>query len=345
MTTEMHLQLSFKGKTTTIADLPEDLTLADLQAELDIATGVPPKNQKVFLGKKGLVKITSRNANDKVFDVVADGSKVMMIGSTLSALSKLEEMETTAEQEAAKLRARQRRDRELYKRKTGKATPAPALSEYCFEKVVPLDWLPQKEKALELLTRLTKDRGVIAVLQKYKWRIGILTELDPASNTNSDHEGTERLLGLNRNKGQVIELRLRTDDYDGWRNYFNVRKVLCHELAHNVYSDHDDQFWRLCRLLEKEVVDLDPFGKEGNSIGGGANGPASSGPYQEWLEMDDDEDVGDSGGWHGGTYVLGRGRNEVQQDKEDKGKSLRELLQRAAERRQYEKENPRPPKR
>lgn len=334
----MNLTLSFKGKSTPLTDLPEDLSLADLQAELDLTTGVPPKNQKVFLGKKGLVKISDKNSADLVFKLIPDGSKVMLIGSTISALGKLEEMETSAAQEAAKLKARQRRDRELYRRKTGRNTPPPAPSEYCFEKIVPLDWLPEKERALDLLTRLSKDRGVIAVLQKYKWRIGVLTELDPASNTNSSHEGTERLLGLNRNKGQVIELRLRTDNYQGWRNYYNVRNVLCHELAHNVYSEHDDQFWRLCKLLEKEVIELDPFGKQGNTVGGTAAASSASGPYQEWLEMDSDEDVGDSGGWHGGTYVLGRGRNEVQQEKEDKNKSIRELLQRAAERRQQEKE-------
>lgn len=43
--------------------------------------------------------------------------------------------------------------------------------------------------------------------------------MEPLSNTTSTHEGTTRLLGLNRNAGEVIELRLRTDAGDGYRAY------------------------------------------------------------------------------------------------------------------------------
>ena len=66
----------------------------------------------------------------------------------------------------------------------------------------------------------------------HQFSVGLLTELAP-------HEHPE-LLGLNVNAGQAIKLRLRTDAYDGFRLYSDVRKVLCHELAHNVHQDHDD---------------------------------------------------------------------------------------------------------
>jgi len=62
--------------------------------------------------------------------------------------------------------------------------------------------------------------------------VGLLTELAP-------HEHPE-LLGLNVNAGQSIKLRLRTNQYDGFRLYSDIRRVLCHELAHNVWGDHDD---------------------------------------------------------------------------------------------------------
>ena len=42
------------------------------------------------------------------------------------------------------------------------------------------------------------------------------------------------ILGYNRNKGQEICLRLRTDDYAGFRKYLAIRKTLVHELTHNV---------------------------------------------------------------------------------------------------------------
>ncbi len=63
--------------------------------------------------------------------------------------------------------------------------------------------------------------------------------MDPAEHTTSE----SRTLGLNRNKGEVIELRLRTDAYDGYRDYRTIRKTLCHELAHGVFSEHDRDVW------------------------------------------------------------------------------------------------------
>jgi len=62
--------------------------------------------------------------------------------------------------------------------------------------------------------------------------VGLLTELAP-------HEHPE-LLGLNVNAGQAIKLRLRTNQYDGFRSYNEIRRVLCHELAHNVWGEHDN---------------------------------------------------------------------------------------------------------
>ena len=65
------------------------------------------------------------------------------------------------------------------------------------------------------------------------------------------------VLGLNKNKGEAIYLRLRTDDLKGFRKLLNIKKVLYHELAHNEHSDHDDKFYMLMRQIEREVVNLD----------------------------------------------------------------------------------------
>lgn len=42
------------------------------------------------------------------------------------------------------------------------------------------------------------------------------------------------ILGYNVNKGQEISLRLRTDDWAGFRYYLSIRRTLVHELTHNV---------------------------------------------------------------------------------------------------------------
>jgi hypothetical protein len=81
-------------------------------------------------------------------------------------------------------------------------------------------------------------------MKKHKWSVGILQELSPADAT---------ILGLNSNKGQSISLRLRTNDMEGFRHYPEIRKVLLHELAHNVWGPHDENFHRLNRQLNKEV--------------------------------------------------------------------------------------------
>lgn len=120
----------------------------------------------------------------------------------------------------------------------------------------------------------------------------MLTEINPAQHTT--HES--RTLGLNRNRGEVIELRLRTDAYDGYRDYKTIRKTLCHELAHNVHGPHNRDFWELCKEIEQEVERGD-WTSGGRSVG-----------KEEFFNPGDggvgDEHV-DRGGWEGGEYVLG----------------------------------------
>lgn len=144
--------------------------------------------------------------------------------------------------------------------------------------------------------------------------------MNPIEHTQSNHEGTSRTLGLNRNAGEVIELRLRTDAYDGYRDYKTIRKTLCHELAHNVFGPHDRNFWDLCHQIEKEVEAAD-WKSGGHSLGN-----------EEFHQGGgDEEEVHDHGGWEGGEYVLGAGSGALAG--QEQGMSRREILARAAEER------------
>jgi hypothetical protein len=67
----------------------------------------------------------------------------------------------------------------------------------------------------------------------HQFSVGLLTELAP-------HEHDSGLRGRNTNSGEVIKLRLRTDSYDSFRSYSDIRRELCHELAHNVWFDHSN---------------------------------------------------------------------------------------------------------
>lgn len=138
--------------------------------------------------------------------------------------------------------------------------------------------------------------------------------MNPAEHTT--HES--RTLGLNRNAGEVIELRLRTDAYDGYRDYKTIRKTLCHELTHNVFGEHDRSFWDLCKMVEKEV-DAADWSKHGRTV---AN--------DEFYNPDDGGvgDAVDEGRWTGGSYILGGGSGGT-----SSALDRREVMARAAEER------------
>ena len=93
-----------------------------------------------------------------------------------------------------------------------------------------------------------------------------------------------------------------------------IRNVLCHELTHNVHGPHDSNFWSLCKKLEKEVIQLDPFSSQS----------AHALSKDEYYESETEEV--DGGAWEGGTYTLGG-------DAAHEGLSRRDILADAAMRR------------
>ncbi|KUI62092.1 hypothetical protein VP1G_09228 [Cytospora mali] len=162
--------------------------------------------------------------------------------------------------EAARTREARRQAAHLKSARTSKTASRrrdQSDGEYTFQRVEPLPGFTNAERSRAFLLRLKEDPGIRAAMRKHKFSVGLLTEMDPASNTQSSHEGTTRLLGLNRNRGEAIELRLRTDAYDGYRDYKTIRNTLCHELAHNVFGPHDRDFWDLCHQIEREVQAAD----------------------------------------------------------------------------------------
>lgn len=218
------------------------------------------------------------------------GTKVTLQVPTLESIQDLQRSSDAARaREARRLAGNTSAARPVAARRT---RADPARAQYTFLRVEPLPGFSNAERSRAFLERLKEDPGIRAAMRKHEFTVGLLTEMDPASNTQSSHEGTTRLLGLNRNKGEVIELRLRTDAYDGYRDYRTIRDTLCHELAHNVHGPHDRKFWDLCHQIEREVQAAD-WKSGGHSVG--------DGDYYESPE----DDVPDHGGWTGGTYVLG----------------------------------------
>ncbi|KAI8327316.1 WLM domain-containing protein [Blakeslea trispora] len=178
----------------------------------------------------------------------------------------------------------------LRKQQTQKRGPDPN-AKYTFHKISVIEEFPQPEKARKLLERLRDDRGIRAIMANRRWSVGELIELTPFEAS---------ILGYNRNAGQLIALRLRTDDLSGFRHYDSVRKVLLHELTHNVWGEHDDNFHALNRQLNKDVISLDWTAHGGHRLG--------QGDFYTPIEIEEEEETG---GYIGGVRRLGGNSSDI----------------------------------
>ncbi|POS78440.1 WLM domain-containing protein [Diaporthe helianthi] len=285
------------GKQLDTFHLPPDAILNDLlNACEDHLADSPDKydwDKAKFIAKGKMLKAWE-NGEQAIAHL--DGTKVFLQVPTLQAIKDLQDSSSAARAREARRHAQNTSAARPVAARRTRPDPARAQADaqYTFLRVEPLQGYTNPERSRAFLERLKNDPGIRASMRKHEFTVGLLTEMDPAANTQSSHEGTTRLLGLNRNHGEVIELRLRTDAYDGYRDYKTIRNTLCHELAHNVHGPHDRKFWDLCHQIEREVQAAD-WKSGGHSVG--------DGDYYESPE----DDVPDHGGWTGGTYVLGGG--------------------------------------
>ncbi|KAF8758093.1 hypothetical protein HU200_010757 [Digitaria exilis] len=124
---------------------------------------------------------------------------------------------------------------------------------------------PLPSEALKRMHRLACDPGIIAIMNKHKWRVGIMTEMAPIGYVGVS---PKCILGFNKNMGEEISLRLRTDDLKGFRKYESIKKTLLHELAHMVHSEHDANFFALNKQLNEEAASLDWTKSTGHMLSG-----------------------------------------------------------------------------
>uniref|UniRef100_A0A2C9UV03 WLM domain-containing protein n=1 Tax=Manihot esculenta TaxID=3983 RepID=A0A2C9UV03_MANES len=124
---------------------------------------------------------------------------------------------------------------------------------------------PPASEALKRMHMLAADPGIIAIMNKHRWRVGIMTELAPVGYVGVS---PKCILGFNKNHGEEISLRLRTDDLKGFRKYESIKKTLLHELAHMVYSEHDANFYALDKQLNQEAASLDWTKSTGHTLNG-----------------------------------------------------------------------------
>jgi WLM domain len=157
-----------------------------------------------------------------------------------------------------KMLQRQVLGREMMKeaqvRQNASSSASSSSTSYGFGKIETLPNLPDEAKARRILESLANDPGVKACMAKHKWFVPSLAEMYPEGKVG---ESEVCVMGLNRNKGQQILLRIRTDDLKGFRKILSIREVLYHELSHNVHSEHDGKFFQLMRQIKKECLEMD----------------------------------------------------------------------------------------
>ncbi|KIL69103.1 hypothetical protein M378DRAFT_184386 [Amanita muscaria Koide BX008] len=242
----IQLAISYRGSQHVVSVHPSS-PLSSLQAQLEELTSVHPSLQKLlYKGKK--TTSTSQNEDTTIAEAgLKDGMKVQLLGATAEELGGMKKAENAQRKRENILRERALKPQAKV-RSTG-PPPSKAFTNYRFHELVPLPHLPNPSAALEILTKLSEDPAIRHIMQKHQFSVGTLTELAP-------HEHPQ-LLGLNVNAGESIKLRIRTNSYDGFRSYKEVRRVLCHELTHNVWSDHDEKFKQLNSTLNREVAEFE----------------------------------------------------------------------------------------
>ncbi|OQD89741.1 hypothetical protein PENANT_c002G06302 [Penicillium antarcticum] len=331
MDDSMELTVHHHGTPHTFI-LPSTATLQDLSSEIESTLNIPTDNQKLLIAPKpGMQKAPFPATRlDTILQTTSPKFKITLLGTPAQAIADLHEQsasERRRQEARASHSAAARRNKPAATTRPSGVHTLSSSANYTFHRLLPLSYLPNPDRSLGFLKRLRDDPGIRTAMAKHKFSVPLLTEMNPAEHTTSE----SRTLGLNRNKGEVIELRLRTDAYDGYRDYRTIRKTLCHELAHCVFGPHDRDFWNLTAQIEKEVENGD-WKSGGHSV----SGQEFYNPG-DWESVQGGEEFVDECGWTGGEFVLGGLREDEAGRRAGASasgaESRREIMARAAEER------------
>ncbi|KAJ3299456.1 hypothetical protein HK104_008812 [Borealophlyctis nickersoniae] len=268
--------VAYKGAAHTIT-LPTPTTIAALKEHLAAIPTISlpiPSQKLLFKGKSNHDDSMTLSSLG-----VKPNAKLLLVGSSASEITAVQD----ATAHAATLASRRRAATAGTPSRASQPVRTLASLEaesYTFQRIETLPGFSDTAAARKLLERLRDDIGIRTIMRKYKWMVGVLKELHPADRT---------ILGFNENKGQQIALRLRTNDLDGFRHFDTIRKVLLHELAHMVHSEHNADFHALNRLLNRECD---------------ASNKTHRLSSERFYNAPNEEQV-DAPAFEGGTFVLG----------------------------------------
>jgi len=209
----------------------------------------------IIAGKK-----FSQSDNVTIGEAVPDNSTVMMISSSVEEIEKIRKFKSDPLVKGFDEEERDEKRRKLKMEQLAEENPwGEKLSqdpEYNFGRLEVLyrRSTPSPYDAEKLLRKLSLDPGILEIMKTHKCRVLTLCELDPEDADDEQAakgEADKCLLGWNRNFGERIALRLRTDDLKSFRKYDSIANTLIHELTHNFHGTHDSNFWSLFNSLKQ----------------------------------------------------------------------------------------------
>lgn len=246
------------GKVTETVDVSSILTVSELKTKFANLFHIPVERQRLIVNGKELL-VGELQLNDlphgRASTVTVMGSSEIITAPTKRELlqqkrvvNDLPGADKSAESDLIASKYR----KSFHELTSGANAKELANRKYKFNRIETLPGFSPDSTAIarQILTSLSRDKGILHAMEKFQLEVGALCEMYPDGKVG---ESPVCVMGLNENKGQRILLRIRTDDLKGFRKHLSIRKVLYHELAHNRWGDHDDNFYRFMREIEAEV--------------------------------------------------------------------------------------------
>ena len=264
----MHIKLDARPYARTPLDIhvSEDATIHDLRALIEKEIPKIDASSAKLIGSGGkLIRLGSGAGSMPLHLLFGETANEKEMAFKLMASTKADISAIQNAKEVPGIASFEHEEERERRRQLPSERNVATSSESLFAEFRPwqpknLSLVPPLSEALKLLQTIATDAGILGVMKKHRWKVGVLSELPPEG-----YVGVSPVcvLGYNRNAGQEISLRLRTDDLRGFRRYDRIRETLIHELAHNVFSEHDNNFKELNSRLKREVESLDWRGASG----------------------------------------------------------------------------------
>lgn len=294
----LNLRFSHRSKMLQVR-VPAKATLMEVGHQLVSASGVAPHTLRLLLPRApALLPFSAPHSSLLVSQSgISEGQVVRMMGALPGEIKAVSQEVGNANEKTIIGFSEEDVRAKRWRGATAGAARRLPQGEYIFCDFRTLhlpgvELTPSPAKALEIMHKLASDPGIVAIMNRHRWRVGLMTEMAPVGYVGIS---SECILGYNKNQGEEISLRLRTDNLKGFRKYESIKLTLLHELAHMVHSNHDANFHALNKQLKEEAISLDWTKSGGHSLGGSS-----------FSSEEEDEETIDVGGvFSGGSQKLG----------------------------------------